>query len=129
VVTFIVRRLIAAVFLLIVVSIVIFAIFFWLPRLGGQTTYGLAAPHDLLAKYDLAKAQVDVHAKCAPGMRRCRIEIASDQAMTTNLKQFPGDGARQTTAGLPAGTWWIRAAHVRAAELSSYTGPIAVIVK
>ena len=44
-VTFIVRRLIAAVFLLIVVSIVIFAIFFWLPRLGGQTTYGLAAQY------------------------------------------------------------------------------------
>ena len=45
VVTFIVRRLIAAVFLLIIVSMVIFAIFFWLPRLGGQTTYGLATQY------------------------------------------------------------------------------------
>jgi peptide/nickel transport system permease protein len=45
VVTFIVRRLIAAVFLLIVVSMVIFAIFFWLPRLGGQTAYGLATQY------------------------------------------------------------------------------------
>ena len=44
-VTFIVRRLIAAVFLLIIVSMVIFAIFFWLPRLGGQTSYGLATQY------------------------------------------------------------------------------------
>jgi peptide/nickel transport system permease protein len=45
VITFIVRRLIAAAFLLIIVSMIIFAIFFWLPRLGGQTTYGLASQY------------------------------------------------------------------------------------
>ena len=44
-VTFIVRRLIATVFLLIIVSMVTFAIFFWLPKLGGQTTYGLATQY------------------------------------------------------------------------------------
>ena len=32
-------------FLLIIVSMVIFAIFFLLPRLGGQTTYGLATQY------------------------------------------------------------------------------------
>jgi peptide/nickel transport system permease protein len=45
VIAFIVRRLIAAVFLLIIVSIVIFAIFFILPKLGGQTNYGLATQY------------------------------------------------------------------------------------
>jgi peptide/nickel transport system permease protein len=45
VVTFIVRRLIAAVFLLIIVSMGIFAIGVCLPRLGGQTTYGLATQY------------------------------------------------------------------------------------
>jgi peptide/nickel transport system permease protein len=45
VITFIVRRLIATVFLLIVVSIITFAIFFLLPRLAGQTTYGLATQY------------------------------------------------------------------------------------
>jgi hypothetical protein len=94
-----------------------------------DTTYGLAAPVDVQAKFDALKALIEVHVKCAAGMRRCRIEIASDQAMTTNFKQFPGDGARQHMSGLAAGTWWVRAAHVRAAELSSYTGPVAVIVK
>jgi peptide/nickel transport system permease protein len=45
VVTFIVRRLIATVFLLIIVSMITFAIFFLLPRLAGQTTYDLAAQY------------------------------------------------------------------------------------
>jgi peptide/nickel transport system permease protein len=45
VITFIIRRLIAAVFLLIIVSMVVFAIFFLLPKLGGQTNYGLATQY------------------------------------------------------------------------------------
>ncbi len=45
VITFIVRRLIATVFLLIIVSMITFSIFFLLPRLAGQTTYGLAAQY------------------------------------------------------------------------------------
>ena len=44
-ITFIVRRLIATVFLLVIVSIVTFAIFFWVPKLGGETTYGLATQY------------------------------------------------------------------------------------
>jgi peptide/nickel transport system permease protein len=45
VVTFIVRRLIATVFLLIVVSMVTYAIFFLIPRIAGQTTYQLATEY------------------------------------------------------------------------------------
>jgi peptide/nickel transport system permease protein len=45
VITFIIRRLIATVFLLIIVSMITFAIFFLLPRLAGQTTYGLATQY------------------------------------------------------------------------------------
>ena len=41
-VAFIVRRLIATVFLLIVVSMITFAIFFLIPRLAGQNAYQLA---------------------------------------------------------------------------------------
>lgn len=44
-VTFIVRRLIATVFLLIIVSMLTFATFFLLPKLGGQTSYGLATQY------------------------------------------------------------------------------------
>jgi peptide/nickel transport system permease protein len=45
VIAFIIRRLIAAIFLLIVVSMIVFAIFFLLPRLAGRTTYGLATQY------------------------------------------------------------------------------------
>jgi peptide/nickel transport system permease protein len=45
VVTFIVRRLIATVFLLIVVSMITFAVFFLIPRLAGQTSYQLATEY------------------------------------------------------------------------------------
>ncbi|HEY1344380.1 MAG TPA: ABC transporter permease [Streptosporangiaceae bacterium] len=41
-IAFIIRRLIATVFLLIIVSMITFAIFFLLPRLAGQSTYELA---------------------------------------------------------------------------------------
>ncbi|MFY9929104.1 MAG: ABC transporter permease [Streptosporangiaceae bacterium] len=41
-ITFIIRRLIGTVFLLIVVSMITFAIFFLLPRLAGQNSYQLA---------------------------------------------------------------------------------------
>jgi peptide/nickel transport system permease protein len=42
VITFIIRRLIATVFVLIIVSMLTFAIFFLIPKLGGETTYQLA---------------------------------------------------------------------------------------
>ena len=44
-ITFIIRRLLATVVLLIIVSMAVFAIFFLLPKLGGQTTYGLATQY------------------------------------------------------------------------------------
>ena len=44
-VTFIVRRLIATVFMLIAISMVTFSIFFLLPKLGGQTNYELATQY------------------------------------------------------------------------------------
>jgi peptide/nickel transport system permease protein len=45
VITFIIRRLIATVFLLIVVSMITFAIFFLIPRLAGQNSYQLATEY------------------------------------------------------------------------------------
>jgi peptide/nickel transport system permease protein len=45
VISFIIRRLIGAVFILIIVAAVTFAIFFLLPRLAGQTAYGMATEY------------------------------------------------------------------------------------
>jgi peptide/nickel transport system permease protein len=44
-ITFIIRRLITTVFLLVVVSIITFGIFFLIPRLAGQNSYELAAQY------------------------------------------------------------------------------------
>ncbi|HYK28256.1 MAG TPA: ABC transporter permease [Streptosporangiaceae bacterium] len=44
-ITFIVRRLFATVLLLILVSMITFAIFFLIPKLAGQTSYNLAAQY------------------------------------------------------------------------------------
>jgi peptide/nickel transport system permease protein len=44
-VTFIIRRVLTTIFLLIVVSIITFAIFFLIPRLAGQNAYELAAQY------------------------------------------------------------------------------------
>jgi peptide/nickel transport system permease protein len=44
-ITFIVRRLMATVLLLVIASMIVFSIFFILPKLGGQTTYGLATQY------------------------------------------------------------------------------------
>jgi peptide/nickel transport system permease protein len=44
-ITFIIRRLLATVLLLVVVSAITFAIFFLLPRLAGQSSYQLAAQY------------------------------------------------------------------------------------
>ena len=45
VITFIIRRLVAAVFLLIIISAITFGIFFLIPRLAGQNSYELAAQY------------------------------------------------------------------------------------
>ena len=45
VVTFIVRRLIATFFLLIVVSMITYAVFFLIPRIAGQNSYQLATQY------------------------------------------------------------------------------------
>jgi len=53
--TFIVRRLIATVFLLIVVSMITFAVFFLIPRLAGQNSYQLATEY---AGYNPTRASI-----------------------------------------------------------------------
>jgi peptide/nickel transport system permease protein len=61
VVTFVVRRLIATVLLLVVVSMITFAIFFLIPRLAGQTTYQLATEY--VGRNPTRAAVLDIEAK------------------------------------------------------------------
>ena len=60
-ITFIIRRLIATVFLLVVVSMITFAIFFLVPRLAGQNSYQLATQY--VGRNPTPAAVHDVEAK------------------------------------------------------------------
>ena len=60
-ITFIVRRLIMTVFLLVVVSMITFAIFFLIPRLAGQNSYELAAQY--VGRNPTASAILQMEAK------------------------------------------------------------------
>ncbi len=97
--------------------------------LASETSFPFAAPLGIGTKLDPKKGVLTINVQCAPGLHHCRIEIASDQAMTQNVKQLPGYGARQSVTGLAAGTYWVTAAHVRATETSAVVGPVSVIVK
>jgi len=61
VITFIVRRLFATVLLLILVSMITFAIFFLIPKLAGQTSYNLAAQY--VGRNPTPSAVHDIEAK------------------------------------------------------------------
>ena len=60
-ITFIVRRLFATVLLLILVSMITFAIFFLIPKLAGQTSYNLAAQY--VGRNPTPSAVHDIEAK------------------------------------------------------------------
>jgi hypothetical protein len=63
------------------------------------------------------------------GKRQCAIEISPDPAGPATFKRLDGTGMTRALQGHAAGTWWVRAATLRAKEQSDWFGPVAVIVK
>ena len=95
----------------------------------GLAAHVLAMPLAVIVKYDVVKALVRIHVKRAPGLRSVRIQISPDPITATSWVDLEGDGAMAALAGYAPGTWWVRAAHVRARERSELTTPVSVIVK
>jgi hypothetical protein len=91
--------------------------------------YALAKPVEVIVKWDAKKALIRIHVKRPKGLRSVRIEISPDPVTATSWKQLDGDGATAALSGYAPGTWWVRAAMVRARQVSEYTVPVAVIVK
>ena len=94
-----------------------------------ETTFSLATPLGLTGTSDPAQHDITARVKRAVGMRRCVIDVSSDPTMTTGVKQFPGDGVRQTMGPFPPGTYYLRACHTLSAQRSDYTEIVTVIVK
>lgn len=94
-----------------------------------RSAYALNAPLGVVAKFDARKNLLRVHVQRAPGTRTCIIEISTDPADPAGWRRLPGVGAVQRLSGYAPGTYWVRAASTRANEQSSFTTPVAVIVK
>jgi hypothetical protein len=91
--------------------------------------YVLTQPAQVEARFDAVKSQIRLHVKQAPGMQACVVDVSPDPVGPATWTRLPGVGARQVLSGYAPGTYWVRAASVRASEQSEFTGPVSVIVK
>jgi hypothetical protein len=92
-------------------------------------TYTLAAPIGVVVRFDSATSLIHIHVNKAPGMRSCVVEISPNPTDPTSWERLPGVGAIRTLRGYAPGTYWVRAASVRATDQSEFTARVAVIVK
>ena len=94
----------------------------------GRGSYEIAPPTEVRARFDGARNTIRIQVLRAPGMRSFVIEFSSDVEPRT-WTRLPGLGSRRAVANLAPGTYWIRAASVRANEQSEFSAPIAVTVR
>jgi hypothetical protein len=95
----------------------------------GQAVYALAMPTSVSAAWDIMSKLLRIHVTRAKGLRSVRLEISPDPITATSFQEIEGDGANAALSGFLPGTYWIRAASVRARERSEFTTPVSVIVK
>jgi hypothetical protein len=94
----------------------------------GISIHALTMPLGVIVKWDAKKDLIRIRVERPEGLRTVRLEISTDPITATSWKEFIGDGATAALAGYPPGTYWVRAAMVRARERSEYTVPVSVIV-
>ena len=93
-----------------------------------RNSYALAAPLAINVKYDVLEGLLHVHVKRAPGMSACIVEISQTPNDPASWKRLLGISAVHKLSGYAPGTYWVRAACVRANEMSEFTVPVSVIV-
>jgi hypothetical protein len=96
---------------------------------AGVASYLLVPPVAVLARWDARLGAILIRVQRAPGLRGLRIEVSPSPITATSFQALEGNGALATLHGYAPGTWWIRAASVRARARSEFTAPVAVIVK
>lgn len=85
-------------------------------------------PLSVDARYNAAKNLVRIDVEQAPGMENALTEYSGDAAEPRRWTRLPGIGLKQKIHDLPPGTYWVRAASVRANEESAFTVPVSVTV-
>jgi hypothetical protein len=86
-------------------------------------------PAGIEAKYDVAREVLRLHVLYTSGHQPCLIEISPDPATPESYVRLDGTGVTRKLAGYAPGTWWIRAATLRAKGRSEWFGPVPVVVK
>ena len=91
--------------------------------------YTLAAPTAIELKYDPKLDLIRVHVILPPGMEHVGGRDDPNPVTATSFARLVGKGVKRTVKGPPPGTWWFRAAAVRASQQSAFFGPVSVVVR
>jgi hypothetical protein len=94
-----------------------------------RTSHTLVPPVEVSARFDTVKSLLRIYVKQAPGKQACVVDVSQNPADPASWKRIPGIGANRALPGYAPGTYWLRAASVRASEQSDFTTPIPVVVK
>jgi hypothetical protein len=94
----------------------------------GLASYALAMPISVGVVWDALSRLLRIRVTRAPGLRSVRLEISPDPITATSFAEIPGDGALAALPGYLPGTYWVRAASLRARERSEFTAPVSVVV-
>jgi hypothetical protein len=90
---------------------------------------GLVPLNGMTAEYDPISTLIEIEIQHPAGVDRCILEVSPDPVTTTSWQRVPGDGLRRKLSGYTPGTYWLRAATMRANGQSAFTTPISVVVK
>jgi len=90
---------------------------------------GLAMLSGMTVRFDPVLGLVDIEMKHPAGVTRCLLEVSPDPVTATSWQRVSGDGLRRKLSGYAPGTYWFRAATMRASAQSPFTTPISVVVK
>ena len=94
-----------------------------------RAKYAVLPPAKVEVAYDRTKETLDVFVTHAPGMTACFVEISPEPLTATSFKRVDGIAAEYHLKEYTPGVYWVRAASVRGADLSTWTVPVAVTVK
>ena len=94
-----------------------------------RTKHQVMPPRELKAEFDYTKNVLQIRVKRAKGMQASFVEISPDPIGPNTYKRLDSIGTTHELKNYAPGTYWIRAASVRGAEMSPWLGPISVTIK
>lgn len=94
-----------------------------------RQNHAFEPPAGISVRFDAAKNVVRVRVDMPPGTSGCLLEVSTDPQNPASWKRVAGSGANRALTGYVPGTYWFRAATVRANDESAPTQPVSVIVK